>query len=96
MTIKQETALIFSGNIHRPEFGSTGLTITPPQAGEYEIKARFQADGSKLAEASFPLVVTAGETEKVTLDLVPLFVSFLIGGLLSLGGMFIYRRFYRG
>ncbi len=96
VTIKQGHTLIFSGNIHRPEIGPTGLNVTLPWAGEYEVKARFQAAGNKLAEANFPLVVIPGESENTAFDWVTLSAAFLAGCLLTLFGVIIYRRFYHG
>lgn len=60
VSIEQDKNLIFSGAVDKPTFGATGFNIVLPSAGEYELKARFQNNGVKVSEATFPLTVAAG------------------------------------
>jgi hypothetical protein len=55
-----DRGIVFAGNLHQPEFGSTGMTFMFPEAGDYELTIRFQNNDKAVAEASFPLKVGAG------------------------------------
>lgn len=81
--------LFFSGNIHKPIFGPTGFNVVFPDAGTYDITARFQSNGKKVVETSFPFVI---EAEAIPVDWTP----WLIGGMATLlglgGGVAITRK----
>ncbi len=48
---------IFSGQIARSLFGSTGLSITLPQSGEYMLTLRFYNGEDELVDTSIPFTV---------------------------------------
>jgi len=58
-----DRGIVFAGNLHQPEFGSTGMTYVFPKAGDFELTVRFQNNGEPIVEASFPLRVGAGASE---------------------------------
>lgn len=62
VSIEQDKNLIFSGAIDKPTFGSTGFNIVLPEQGAYELKARFQNNGAKVAEVTFPFSVTTSSS----------------------------------
>ena len=48
---------VFASGVHKPSFGNTTMVYTFSEGGEYSIDVRFQNEGGKIAEASFPLTV---------------------------------------
>ena len=48
---------VFASGVHKPSFGNTTMMYTFAEGGEYSIDVRFQNEGGKIAEASFPLTV---------------------------------------
>jgi hypothetical protein len=60
VTIGDESAVLLSTFVHRPEGMLTVLSYSFPKSGKYQISARFQKGPNKLAEVSFPVEV--GET----------------------------------
>ena len=79
-----ESGIVFAGNIHRPVFGSTGMTYVFPKGGDYELTVRFQTDGEQIAEASFPLSVgdDASNTSGSRQDaLMGIFIGIFIGSI---------------
>jgi hypothetical protein len=97
VSIEQDKNLIFSGAVDKPTFGATGFNIVLPNAGEYELKARFQNNGTKVSEAAFPLTVTAG-AQVQTSNLIPnaSVLSILLAALIALAlGYGIGRWFAR-
>lgn len=90
VSIEQAGELVFSGGINRPVFGATGFNLVLPNGGTYEVKARFQNNGEKVVEATFPIEVTPGavssqKTSSQTLmaiavaALIALCVGFFVG-----------------
>jgi len=55
--IVQKNKTVFASGIRKPTFGGTTMVYTFPEAGEYELMLRFQEEGNKIVEASFPLTV---------------------------------------
>jgi len=55
--IQKDRKVIFASGIHQPKFGSTGMTFTFPESGEYELSVRFQNEGDSIVETSIPLTV---------------------------------------
>ena len=55
--IVKQNKTVFASGIHKPTFGGTTMVYTFPEAGEYELMLRFQEEGNKIVEASFPLTV---------------------------------------
>lgn len=56
-----EDTTVFASGIRNGRLGGSIMTYIFPKAGSYELSARFQKDGEKIAEATFPLVVLEGE-----------------------------------
>ena len=81
--IAQDRTLFFSGGINKPNFGPTGFTYIFPQAGEYQITARFQNDGETVVESTFPLIVAAETPSKKPLD------PYATGGVGFLAGLLL-------
>ena len=48
---------VFASGVHKPSFGNTTMVYTFAEGGEYSLDVRFQNEGGKIAEASFPLTV---------------------------------------
>ena len=90
--VSNDGQLFFAGNINRPIFGPTGFSTVLGTPGEYQVFARFQADGESLVEVSFPLTVAAAtessSTKATTLGLVALVLVFGMGL-----GFLVGRRF---
>lgn len=63
LRIEKEGATLFAGGIHKPVFGQTGITYIFPDRGTYTINVRFQNEGDKIVETSFPLEVL-GTTDR--------------------------------
>lgn len=82
-----DRGIVFAGNLHQPEFGSTGMTYVFPKAGDYELTIRFQNKDDVITEASFPLKVGEG-----TSSTSGGWRSWLSGGFLGLiiGGGFVW------
>ena len=81
---------VFASGIHKPSFGNTTMLYAFPQGGEYELMVRFQNQGEKLAEVSFPLVVeeAGGGTSLPNILLLWLMAGVLGGGVI---GFFVSR-----
>jgi len=78
-----ERGIVFAGNLHQPEFGSTGMTYVFPKGGDYELTVRFQNKGEAIIEASFPLKVGAGASDASGAShnlLMGIFIGFIVGG----------------
>lgn len=72
--------VVFAGSVHNPEFGFAGFTYTFPRSGFYELAVRFQKNGEQLAEeVSFPLTVTAGETQEGSRNWRDVILGIVIG-----------------
>ena len=78
--VMQGKKTLFASGIHRPGFGNTTMLYTFPQGGEYELMVRFQDQGKKLAEASFPLVVKEAGVDSSSPDF---FLLWLVTGVLG-------------
>jgi hypothetical protein len=77
-----DRGIVFAGNLHQPEFGSTGMTYMFPKAGDYELTVRFQQNGEPIVEASFPLKVSAGASDTSGSwqnSLMGIFIGIIIG-----------------
>lgn len=55
--VAQGRNLFFSGDMHKPIYGSTGFTYIFPKEGVYEIFSRFQKDDDTLVESTFTVEV---------------------------------------
>jgi hypothetical protein len=64
ITVGDESAVLLSTFVHRPQGMLTVLSYSFPKPGKYEMTARFQKGPTTLAEVSFPIEV--GEDEAVT------------------------------
>ena len=53
---------VFATGIHKPDFGGVTMVYSFPEKGDYELTVRFQNEGEKIVEGSFPLEVQ-GRTE---------------------------------
>jgi len=84
--VSQGNNLYFAGNINKPEFGPTGFSTVLSEPGEYDVFARFQANGESLVEVNFPLTVDEGESSptgysvtKILAGAAALLVGLMIG-----------------
>jgi len=66
LRINEGRKTYFAGGVHKPKFGPMGITYIFPDAGEYEISVRYQNDGEKITEYSFPLFVSEGGGDNQT------------------------------
>ena len=84
LRINQDKKTVFAGGINKPEFGAAGILYTFPEAGLYEVSVRFQDDGEKLTEVSFPLDVNSvAEATSTSTLLMTGFIGLFLGGLLT-------------
>lgn len=89
--IEKDGTTFFAGGVHKPVFGPTGVTYIFPEAGVYTVNFRFQNDGEKIVESTFPIEVLPDPTAKD--NSLPIFVFGLILGLfVGVSGMFILKR----
>lgn len=84
VTITKENKIFFASGIHKPVFGTTGLTFVFPEEGTYTLSARFQNEGETVVETEFPLEVIPplpGDQEGIN--------PLIIYGLLTVAGLCI-------
>ena len=88
--INQERKTLFASGVNRPEFGVTGMVYTFPESGTYEVSVRFQRDGEKLTEVTFPVEVieNADGTPDTQFPLVPV-GSALLGLVVGVGATLV-------
>lgn len=55
--IEKEGNTVFATGIHSPKFGKTGLLYSFPEGGLYDISTRFENNGEKITETSFPISI---------------------------------------
>lgn len=84
---------IFASGIHQPRFGSTGMTFTFPESGEYELSVRYQNDEEgSIVDTSVPItVIEEPENDETDLPWLPL-TSGLIGLVLGFALTFMLRK----
>lgn len=90
--IQQDKKVIFASGINQPKFGSTGMTFTFPETGEYEMSVRYQNDEGSIVETSVPITVIEdpedGGTDSPWLPL----ATGLIGLVLGFALAFMLRK----
>lgn len=59
VTVGNEESVLLSTYVHRPGVLLTVMSFAFPEAGAYEMSARFQKGGETLTEVSFPVTVMA-------------------------------------
>ena len=64
--IAEGNKTVFAGGIHKARFGSTGMTFTFPEDGEYELNIRFQNESDSIVETTFELSVEGSDDNKRT------------------------------
>ncbi len=86
----EEGPVVFAGNISRPEFGETGVTVTFPKEGAYKVSARFYDSGRELVVGDFTLpVIQSTERQSVGSEYWQVALVLLLG---VTGGFFVGRR----
>ena len=75
VTIGDESAIRYSGFIHRPEGMLTVMSYAFPKAGTYEMSARFNKGGEVLAEAVFPITVKGSAIKPEILQIALAFLA---------------------
>lgn len=93
VTFMKDKKLFFAGGIHKPVFGSTGLTYVFPEPGTYTMSVRFQKDAETVVKTEFPIEVVPLSEPKETNN-VFMYLLFLAAGLcvgVSIG-LFIPRK----
>ena len=61
LRIEKNDRLFFAGGIARPEFGSTGVSFTFFEPGDYSIFVRYEDENESLVETTVSLPVEKGE-----------------------------------
>ena len=87
-----DRGVVFAGNLHQPEFGSTGMTYVFPKSGDYELTVRFQQNGEPIVEANFPLKVGAGASESSGVFSRQLIMGLFLGFIAGAGVVWFLRR----
>ena len=87
-----DRGIVFAGNLHQPEFGSTGMTYVFPKSGDYELTVRFQQNGEPIVEANFPLKVGAGASESSGVFSRQLIMGLFLGFIAGAGVVWFLRR----
>lgn len=91
VTVGDESAVLLSTFIHRPQGMLTVLSYSFPKAGKYEISARFQKGSNKLAEVSFPIEV--GEESRGTMaNWLKIGIIIVFAGAVIVGALTRIRR----
>lgn len=72
--ISQGSKTIFASGLHKPSLGKTGMTFTFPEAGGYELSARFEKESGTIVEATFPFTVQAPVQPKAKPNILRLIV----------------------
>ena len=94
VSIKKHEDDYFIGSVHRPNYGITNFLYAFPEAGEYTIKASFEADFEKIVELSFPLEVVRQEGEEENSNNYPwgAYTVGIVFVLVTLSAMIYFRR----
>ena len=84
--IVQGKKTVFATGIHKPDFGNITMVYSFPEKGDYELIVRFQNEGEKIVEGSFPIEVQGGvETSEPGIS----FPWFAIGIFIGIIGGFL-------
>lgn len=59
--IEKSNKTYFAGGVPKARIGATGFSYLFPEAGEYEIYVRYQQDGEKVVETTFPFTVNESD-----------------------------------
>ena len=86
----EEGPVVFAGNISRPEFGETGVTVTFPNEGTYKVSARFYDSEREIVAGDFTLpVISSVESQPKDSEYWQVALALLVG---VAGGFFAGRR----
>ena len=90
VNISKENRVFFAGGIHYPRFGAPGATYVLPEDGEYMISVRYQDEGERIIDTTFPFTIYPANDGDVSDDLDVETVTFLrsVGSVLFLLGVF--------
>lgn len=64
--ISKGSTVLFSADMHFPEFGAPWMAYAFPAPGDYTLTVRYYDQRADLAEATFP--ITVGESEHATMN----------------------------
>lgn len=89
--IEDKDGVVLATGIHNATYGGAKLTYAFPESGSYIISVRYERADDALAEASFELPVTAGDsTSKFSFDAISAALGLLIG--IGIGFLVALRR----
>jgi len=91
VSITQDKKVFFSGNVHKPIFGPTGINLTFADPGEYTVSARFQNEGDRVVEASFPLAIIKSNDKQFPYEYGLVGLVGLLLGIIGTGLFVRYR-----
>lgn len=89
--------VVFSGDIHNPEYGQAGLSMMLSEPGSYEMFVRFQNRGDEVVGTSFIFEVTTADDTSSNSNSKGVFIllSVFVGMMMCVGA-WMYRRSTQG
>lgn len=97
-SLRRNGETVFSATVVKPEFGPGGATVTFPQAGDYELYARYERGADILVADTFHLTVQPADNVQAQtgwfqkMKPVMYVISGVVCGIVAMAGINVFRK----